>query len=516
MDPRFTVIDITSPDPDGICHLLKEQLHTSNSSARLAPLTQVANIVAQLGAQSALIQLNVQDPDFLSEHAAYYAKWSTKIPRYCTRVHFFSASAGNTDALEFIDTMADMDSTPYLGFVTLRPISMSPLAATILAAPTANDNHFIISTDEFDVNLAGQRFTIKGTPFLQQDNAVGACAQASIWMALRTLRRKEGQSAYSPAQITTAATRFLVNGRTLPNRSGLRLEQITEAVRTAGFSPHLIPLRNDEQATPESLLHAKRSLYPYVESGIPVILAVIRDSSGHAVLMIGHGWTETPAHLSPIYTPSPDSGSNFNVYDASSWVEPFIIHNDNSGPYLPLKENDNETYCLADAVNALPLLPADVFIDGNEARKACFRLLIDILNTSQRIDLPDFVIRTYLRDRSDFRKSVLKSNMSDQVKRYYREKWLPKRIWVMEINAFENYQEAPKGTTIRLGEVLLDPSSEPTEGHFLTIHLTPTLVSGENTETEQGIIIDRNAFEGEIEGRIVQENQYGPHLSLEV
>lgn len=74
---------------------------------------------------------------------------------------------------------------------------------------------------------------------MQQDNAVAVCAQASIWVALRTLRRREGDRAHNPAQITDAATKYLISDRTRPNKSGLTIQQMAEAVRAAGYSPSL-------------------------------------------------------------------------------------------------------------------------------------------------------------------------------------------------------------------------------------------------------------------------------------
>jgi len=141
----------------------------------------------------------------MAEHSAYYSRWTTSVSRYCERLHFFRVPPASDDPLALIDRVAAED---YLGFITLRPISMSPVAASILVPPGGATPCYFLSQDEFQVNIAGRSFSVHGTPFLQQDNAVGACAQASIWMALRTMRKKEGQAAYSPAQITTAATRF--------------------------------------------------------------------------------------------------------------------------------------------------------------------------------------------------------------------------------------------------------------------------------------------------------------------
>ena len=339
-------------------------------------------------------------------------------------------------------------------------------------------------------------------------------------MALRTLRRKEGRAAYDVAKITTAATRFVVNGRTLPNRSGLRIEQINEAIRTAGYSPHTVPLlhrdRTPEGAQPASdraLRRAKAALYPYVESGIPALLALFPPGrEGHAILAIGHNWDENPPseELHEL-----ESIGGIRIFDASSWTSSYVVHNDNTGPYMDLPSR-GEAYSLDNAAQAIPFLPPDVFVDGNEARLCCLRILSDALtggNIDDRGSAPDLVVRIYLQDRSHFRADVVSSTMSEPVKRYYRKKWFPRRVWVMEVNAREGYGQTPSGNTERLGEILLDPTVEPSEGHFLAVHLTPALLEAAlGRKQDTGVIIDRDAFTGEIESTPVFHEPYHPRL----
>lgn len=518
MSKRLSVHTLDPNDPAKLEQLFESLLEHKampTGSPRLDPLIHTLKHAHSLGAACAIVQEEVQDPDFIAEHEAYYSKWSSRVSRYCKRVHLFSSCPTTDDPLDAIDAIVPEGETAYLGFVTLRPITVSPVAATILRPTSGTTTQFVIAKDSFNVNLTGHTFTVTGTPYLQQDNAVGACAQASIWMALRTLRRKEGHSAFSPAQITSAATRFLVNGRTLPNRSGLRLEQMTEAIRAAGYSPHLIPLRSvDKPATDDSVRNAQRALYPYVESGIPVVIALMNPqwSEGHAVLLVGHCWNP-PSNLStlqPIFTLHDQDGKEAKLYDASDWAQPFLIHNDNTGPYLQLPATGSASYSLSDAVSAVPFLPSDVFIDGSEARLACFELIRQSLGYLP----PDLVVRIYLQDRSEFRSAVLCSTMNREAKRYYREKWLPRRVWVMELNAVHEYEKSPAKKSRRLGEIVLDPAAEPMDGHFLSIHLTTALLrSPDGKPSTSGIMIDRNAFDGQIQAApIANDDPYEPFV----
>lgn len=331
-------------------------------------------------------------------------------------------------------------------------------------------------------------------------------------MALRTMRKKEGQPAFSPAQITTAATRFYVLGRTLPNRTGLALQQVTEAIRSAGYSPHLLPLPTDQTNLTESIQGKKKILYPYVESGIPVLLLLFPSpNDGHAVVLIGHGWTESPDQFIELTAFKTQYwADNIRTFDAASWVEPFLIHNDNAGPYLDLPA-DGQGYNLSQAKYAIPLLKPDVFIDGAEAQEATLRLLTDIFSFLKPANgthpsttmAPRLVLRTYLEERSRFRASIANGDATGDLADYYRAKWLPRRFWLTELNMFDEYSNAPTGTQMRVGEVLMDAAAEAEDGAFLSIRLAEQILPG-SANGIGGVVIDRDPLDGAIEAFPIQ------------
>lgn len=505
MDERLQLHPLA--DQNAVEALLRDVTGGSRDSRLCPQLLSIARHLSLMGAAVAVSQRAVQDPDFLAEHAAYYTHWAFPVPRYCIRIHFFAGSLGSTDVLEAIDFYAAQPDNRYVGFVTLRPIVQNPVGATFLKKPTRDGQRFVRTFDKYPVNLTGRRFHVDATPFMQQDNAVGACAQASIWMALRTRRWKEGRSACSPAEITSAATRFVVNGRTLPNRDGLRIEQITEAIRTAGYSPHVLNLRspeslNDKRWKPGEYQKICRALYPYVESGIPVLLALMHRTGGHAVVVVGHAWNEQPARETAERL-CPDGPQ---LHDASDWAQPFIIHNDNSGPYLDLPAGPEQDYSLEDAVCAIPLLSGDILVDAEEARTASSRILRELFahpDLKKLLDFPDaLVTRTRLLARSAFREDIMNSaTTTDYLRRYYRTKWLPGHVWIFELHSAIQYGKSPENGLFRLGEVVLDPSADPIEGHFLTIRLNGALLREHGPQID--LVIDRGADTGHIELRLL-------------
>jgi hypothetical protein len=444
------------------------------------PLINSLEHVKNLGCKSIVRQHTVQDPDFLAEYFAYYSRVFGDTGKYCHRMHFFSIEINpNEGVLDFLDRILETDC--YLGFITIRPVRSSPVAATILR-PLPNQ-HFLLASDNFPVHLAGRTFHVLGTPFMQQDNAVGACAQASIWMALRTLRKKEGNSAFDPAQITSAATRFLVRGRTLPNREGLGIDQMIEAIRFAGYSPHLMqfgtvnpPSGTNNHLVDNELLNAKRKIYAYVESEIPVVLGVFpTPTAGHAIVLIGHTWQANN-------NPTPYLSNNgLNLFHAADWVTCFISHNDNTGPYLEMPETSGSAYCFNQVRFAIPLLPSDVFMCGEEAEQVANKILTDLFQLSPSanpatMDNPaitkfeDLVLRTYLVERHKFREWVTnKTDIHIEVRNYYRLKSLPKRIWITEVCLLKEQNNTCNGGLSRVGEILIDPTGEPNDAPFLLI-----------------------------------------------
>lgn len=482
------------PNRAALRQLFVDTLAGGATDLEFAPTQRILDWLTSQQAAVAIIQRNVQDPDFLAEHGAYYSRWIYSIPPYCTRLHFFTATPATLDVIEAIDELYASHADSYLGFVTLRPVAQVPIGATFLKAD-AGPGAYVHAADDFPVNIAGRRFSVLATPFMQQDNAVGACAQTSIWMALRTLRLKEGRAAFNPAEITAAATQFFVSSRTLPNRSGLSIEQIAQAVRAAGYAPHVLTLRGQEAALVGACwgsgeyARIRASLYPYVESGIPVLLLLRAAWGGHAVVMVGHDWTASNGL---------GRQEKSAMMDASHWAHPFIINNDNAGPYLRLSQGpERADYSMANAVYAIPLMPPGIWVDGTEAHAACTDLV-------QRLQLPfkqgvaeQWVSRIRLVPRWRFREAVANSRaLSLAVRRYYRQKWLPRFMWQMQLNDAEGYECAGEVKVRTLGEVLLDPTANPLEGHFMTIRFVGETLMIEREDTD--LVIDREPVTGAV------------------
>ena len=487
------------------------------SACYKSPLENCCSLVVNGGAVAMIFQTRVHDPDFLAEFSAYYSRQFIDVSRFCTRLHFFKCPIlPDEQILQYLDRVPPDD---YLGFVTLRPVIKSPVGVSILSSTLSNG--MIRGLDHFPVHLGGVRFSVHGTPFMQQDNAVGACAQASIWMALRTLRKREGDRAYDPAQITDAATRYLVSGRVRPNRQGLTSQQMIEAIRTAGYAPHQIPL-GPMDGTPLSqadIEESKKTLSAYVESGIPIVLLMLPPSGGHAVVVIGKTVIDQPTN-SVFVDLLLANQSTLQFQHAITWSPSLLIHNDNTGPYRELPDTSATDYEFRYSAMAIPLLPTDIFMSGEEAFAIGLEIIADIfqsfvtdgIKTAAEVQViaNKIVIRVLLNEKRRLRDWAATSQMVPEMSEYLRLMDLPKRVWIFEIHSAANYAANLQNAVGSLvGLIFIDPTADVLPYSILMLHLNLPAIVG----MQHGILVKWDTAAGAPKVG-VQTNDAGPIISL--
>lgn len=454
--PRYHLRPIEAvyvAEPD----LLLAQVGSIAGSTYQSGSVQWERIIRHLyerGARSLLVQERVRDPDFTEEYEAFYSKQQRDMSRFCVRVHAFREPVVTTitddpkDVLGFIDAAVQVDGG-YLGFVTLRPLRHAPVGATIVVdSPDTRS----LCRDRFPVHIAGASFQIEGTPYLQQDNAVAACAQASIWMALRTLRKRSGNAAYSPAELTLSATRYMAVDRVFPGRRGLRVEQMLSAIQASDHDPLVIPLRPKPDVPPNPY-EVMETVQPYIESGLPVILLLEHGAGGHAVVAIGLAPGTPMRNLPP----------------------GLIVHNDNQGPYqlLPFSHPAGG-YALTQCVTAIIPLPLGILMSAKEAHDHSRAILQGkwlsaiVADPSKATVSDDLWARTYLCTRHAFRTwAKNESGLDAAAADVYRTAEMPGHVWVTEIHDGSSFDPLRPTQRTRLGEIVLDAGADWLHGDTL-------------------------------------------------
>lgn len=481
----FSHASIQPPqDPKALLESLGGFKDTPLATLSTAQWTSVLQHALQAGAKAILLQESVRDPDFLEEYEAFYSRQLQHVDKLCRRLHFFTLdgpAAEQTDPdviLDFIDRAAAAPPC-YLGFVTLRPLRHAPVGASILVElPTAPTT----CKDSFPVHIAGRAFEVVGTPYLQQDNAVGACAQASIWVALRTLRRRVGNSAFSPAELTVAATKHLAFNRVFPGRQGLQTFQMLEAIRAAGHDPLIIePQETNPNTNADQALEFAT---PYLESGLPVIIGLSAPGVGHAVVAIG-------------YSPT-NAGQSLPVQ--------LTIHNDNTGCYLPLPRTPPTAgaYALEQCSALITPLPDGICMTASEAQTLANSALH--FGLALLLDLPpikalagnfgkprSLVLRLFLSTRHSFRHWATNATDIDKsTQTAFRTSELSRYLWVAEIHNSSLFERGRFQAKSRVGEVVLDASADALHGDGLIFTRLSGLILGDAVPDDGLLLIEKS------------------------
>jgi hypothetical protein len=426
----------------------------------------VVEHLMRLGAKRLLVQSHVRDQDFLHEYEAYYARQHRYMRRDCIRVHAFSSNAPIPSSLtdqSVLDFLDEVSRDDYLGFATIRPLRHAPIGVTILAD---GEEREVTAKDRFPVHIGGVSFEVIGTPFLQQDSSVGACAQASIWMALRTLRRRVGNAAYSPTELTLAAKG---SDRVVLGRKGLTVGQMLDAIRLSGHDPFVIDWAQDVVAPHPA--HAQRVLAearPYLDSGLPVI-AVLKpeESEVHCVVALG----------------------------ITLAADGFVVHNDNEGPYQLLGSANEgpHNYSLEQIVSLIVALPHGIAVSAAEAmtqaqtaleKEIWARAFWASQKSAPVGELQRVKLRAYLCSRHAFRKWARECKELDPIVQLaYRTRGLPKYVWVAELHIDGN------SANTRIGEIVIDAGADVMHGdEKLFIRFTKFLFV-EGASLEQGSVL---------------------------
>lgn len=309
-------------------------------------LLYLGNYLKALGCRTVVWESHYIDRDYIHDMALFYARSLHGYPNHCQRLHFFTAQfdeAGWAQILSKanrggITAVRNHLNRAYLGFCVIRPLPASPVGRTVIRSYGSKTSYGMrreySALREYTVHLGPFALLIRGLAFQQQDRGVSACATTALWSALQRVAQLEGLAVPTPAQITEAASRYLlVQGRALPS-GGLAIEQLCEATRAAGLDPLVWSWVHPDADLAE--------LFGYAQSGFaPVLVFRTPGGAGHAVCVVGL----------KLGTPKPQSDPALHFRDAGTALRGAYVHDDRLGPYAsvdfyPWTQTQGETAVL--------------------------------------------------------------------------------------------------------------------------------------------------------------------------
>lgn len=453
-------------DQDGWTQL-EQLLKTGQSSARI--VDNLLRHLRQLGAHTVLVEDEYLDRDFTEAFAAYYARLFKRHSKLCRRAHFFSADLTdvvNLDAPSELAVRLEEAGQHYLGHVILRPIHEAPLAQAVLLAPqppAGFENHNLVKA-EYVAHILGASLPVRAMPMTQQDQRIGACAQAAIWSASRHFHARHKGPWISTVGITDAALlqEFASVSLTIPNGSEfLSLNGMVSALRAVGRKP--LVYAGAHNAPDWQGVRPADAINRYVDSGIPVIVGLnLGGTIGHAVVASGQVF----AHQPPQAVDLPAKPTR------ASFCAAYHVNDDQLGPNLRMSIHANApigetTYSVEGNVNFLLIpLPDKVFLPAEKAEVFAWDLLDKYVaawpqltqqyaaNLSGSLALGnefvtasgnnEVIARTYLTYGWKYKHRLLRNNLTPATQALARSTELPRYVWVTEFGTLASWSPPDK------------------------------------------------------------------------
>jgi hypothetical protein len=133
------------------------------------------------GAATAVVELYYVCLDHRSEFASFHAHLDAPRRAATVRVHFFSLPLSRAQLVDLRAVEGACES--YLGYIVCREGDLPLVGRTLLKSPSylGQPDESLTLVSEI-VNFLGQKLTVSGVPFMQQDERFAVCAHVAIWL----------------------------------------------------------------------------------------------------------------------------------------------------------------------------------------------------------------------------------------------------------------------------------------------------------------------------------------------
>lgn len=367
---------------------------------------------------------------------SYYDYYSTKHSAYsrlCLRFSFFKSAFKNN--IDFTDESNIRDN--YLGFLVVRPL-IKCIGRNVISpeAKCANKSNIRICKVKVDTSCLGVKLKAEGFPHASQDNETMTCAQTTIWSLLEYYGNKYTHYRPTlPTEIEEILEPFSYE-RQLPSK-GLTYNQISVALRNLGFGPKIYHSGDK----PENISNFRELLACYIESGIPVAVALTNTKVGHAVVCIG---TENvDVHEVTKYPVTLGAKTLFSWNQAVANAK-FVFNDDNWPCYQvaaladPVKhyvDAKKDRWKNAQVRQFIAPLYHKVYMEADTAIALTEQIIKTVL-----IGCDGHVMRTFLTSSRTFREQITKmSSFSNNQRLGLLSVPMPKFVWVTELSTPDEF-----------------------------------------------------------------------------
>jgi hypothetical protein len=424
------------------------------------------------------------DKRYRDTYYLYYSQKFMNIPRDCVRLVFFDGRVAPDKFFESPPAgrerqtaVEDELNKALIGFLVLQPIPQGNIGHTILNPEKLNVRGYI-RQGTFKLTLLGRKLSVAGFPFSQQDAQVLSCAETTIYHLMEYYGgRYPEYRTIMPSEIIAIAREDSPE-RVLPS-SGLQYEIVTDIFTRMGFSPVMYSsgIRWKEFGPPLSI---KDILHYYIESGIPLAIALKKQGEPHSIIGIGHGEPDYGKLKNSvrikIYSAGADdnepmpAGKYFYLADSSSAVSEYIVMDDNLEPYAAWdavnarKEGETGTSPAETIDHIMVPLHKRVFVRAEDARVIFIHLLQNFTLADKIMEAYSdlnfgteknpMIFRMFLTTSRSYKSFKTTHTADDAMRKQYMRMRLPQFIWIVELSDLAHCREH-----LALAEIVLDATA---------------------------------------------------------
>jgi len=359
---------------------------------------------------------------------SYYHYFSSKLGEYrkdCVKISLFEGEVFIAD-FGSEEKHAELQKK-YRGFITLRPTVPQIIGRSIVSPMALKNNNFCCCTTKFHTTSNGQKFTVKAFPHSSQDSETITCAETTLWAIMEYFSNKYSDyKPVLPSKIIETLSSLSVE-RQVPSK-GLNIRQMSFALREFGFGTRIYS-KNDYASEFDALLGC------YIESGLPLIIAMNNSEIGHALLCIGHEKISND-QIDAINEQSLERG--IKLYDYATAERDYIFIDDNRHVYQKAKLK-------TPAVHYPPMwhnceinffivpLYTKIYLEAFEAKNFVRNFLLT--GHFPVMDGSEILLRFFLTSSRSYKDQIARnSTIPDELKIEVVEARMSKFIWVAELS----------------------------------------------------------------------------------
>lgn len=407
------------------------------------------------------------DAMYRDTYYSYYSNKKLHTSKDCIRVSLFDCEIKENSFRDKSEILKIKGDAIFLGYFIIRPTRRKKIGRSYISpyALDLSERGFYICSRSFKSLINGVELKSYGFPHAVQDKEFHACAQICLFSTMEYFSKYPEFSSILPSTINTVLDNLTFQ-RQLPTE-GLLKPQVSYFLKKMGFGVKMYNIGGSSINTPIDSKILELVLNDYIESGIPVIVAIKYFNKSqvtnnnlkqgrpkklmtqyHAVICIGHESLSNSITNTRLRYDFVSDKKDFKFADSTQFYKKkYTFIDDDSFPYqsshfsVPLSHHKNLQ--IESSVEGLIVpLHRQIFMDSLAIRNI-FKGIINtrILDEDLKKGKNNrYIIRYLLTSGRSFKRFIVETDEYDIITKNIIESiQLSRFTWIIEISDRKSY-----------------------------------------------------------------------------